>query len=562
VGKLTLHTAKNFWHFANSTAILFILTLIRECSMSDAKEIIFEHEAREKLATGITKLVNAVRSTLGPKGRNVGLEKSWGAPSITNDGNQIVKEIELEDQYENMGVSIAQEVASKLKDQCGDGTSTGVILLDALVQNGVKYIASGASPISIKRGVDNAVAAVVAELEKSAIEVKTEEEICNIATVSASGDKEVGQMISQALAKVSKEGVVTIEEAKGMETSIEMVEGMQFDRGYISPYLVTNQEKMDIEMTAPYVLLVDKKIASIQELIPILQTVASTGKELLIIAEDIEADALATLVVNKIRGTIKVAAVKAPGFGDRRKAILEDIAILTGAQVVSEEAGIFLKDATAEVLGTVESLTITKDSTTLVGGNGHQQAIEKRVRQIENEVNAATSDYDKEKLLERKAKLLGGVAVIRVGAATEPEMKQKKQRFEDSLSSTKAALEEGIVPGAGIALLHASKALDSLNLEGEAKAGADLVRKMLEAPAKQIIENAGYESSVMIEQFKVQSEPKGFNVVTEQVEDLFKAGIVDPVKVIKNALLLAASAGGVVLISEALIGDAPEDEES
>jgi chaperonin GroEL len=528
--------------------------------MSDAKEIIFEHEAREKLATGITKLVKAVRSTLGPKGRNVGLEKSWGAPSITNDGNQIVKEVELQDQYENMGVSIAQEVASKLKDQCGDGTSTGVILLDALVQSGVKQIAAGASPIAIKRGIDTAIAAVVKALEEAALEVKTEEEICNIATVSASGDKEVGEMIAKALSKVSKDGVVTIEEAKGTETTIEMVEGMQFDRGYISPYLVTNQDKMNIEMTAPYVLLVDKKIASIQELIPILQTVATTGKELLIVAEDIEADALATLVVNKIRGTIKVAAVKAPGFGDRRKAILEDIAVLTGAQVVSEETGIFLKEATAEVLGSVETLTITKDNTTLVGGQGHQEAIEKRVRQIENEIEAASSDYDKEKLLERKAKLLGGVAVIRVGAATEPELKQKKQRFEDSLSSTKAALEEGIVPGAGIALLHAMRVLDSLNLEGDAKAGAQLVKKMLEAPARQIIENAGHESSVMIEELKASTEPKGFNVVTEKIEDLLKAGVIDPVKVLKKALILSASAGGIVLISEALIGDAPEDD--
>jgi chaperonin GroEL len=410
--------------------------------MADAKEIIFEQEARDKLAKGIQKLADAVRPTLGPKGRNVGIEKSWGAPSITNDGNSIVKDIELKDQFENMGVALAKEVASKLKDKCGDGTTTGTILLDTLVQQGIKYIAAGASPIGLKRGIDKAVEAVVAELEKKSIPVKGSEDTKNIATASASGITEIGDFITQAIDKVGKEGVVTIEEAKGTETSIEMVEGMQFDRGFISAYFVTHQDKMTVEMSNPAILIVDKKIASIQEILPILQTVATAGRELLIIAEDLEADVLATLVVNKIRGILKVAAVKAPGFGDRRKAMLQDIATLTNGTLVSEEAGIYLKDATASVLGSCDHLIITKETTTLVGGKGDRAEIEGRIKQIEKEYEKTTSSYDKEKLLERKAKLKGGVAVIRVGAATEPELKQKKQMFEDSLNSTKAALED------------------------------------------------------------------------------------------------------------------------
>ncbi len=529
--------------------------------MSDAKEIVFEQEARDKLAKGIQQLADAVRSTLGPKGRNVGLEKSWGAPTITNDGNSIVKDIELPDQYENMGVAMAQEVASKLKDKCGDGTTTGTLLLDALVQHGIKHIAAGTSPIGLKRGMDKAVEMVLKELEEKAIPVKGREDTKNIATVSASGHEEIGTVIADAIEKVGKEGVVTIEEAKGTETVIEMVEGMQFDRGYISAYFVTDQEKMSIEMESPYLLLVDKKVSSIQELLPVLQAVATGGRELLIICEDMEADALATLVVNKIRGTLKVTAVKAPGFGDRRKAMLEDIAVLTGATVISEEAGIYLKDAGVDNLGTCERVLITKETTTLVGGKGDHEAIDARITQIESEHAHSTSSYDQEKLLERKAKLKGGVAVIRVGAATEPELKQKKQMFEDSLSSTKAAMEEGIIAGGGTALLHASKVLESLKLEGDEAIGAELLARACEAPLRQIVTNTGFDGSVVLADVKAQKGSIGFNALTEKMEDLLKAGVIDPVKVVKNCLTHAASVAGIVLISEALIGDAPEDEE-
>ena len=530
--------------------------------MPDAKEIIFEQEARDKLAKGIQKLADAVRATLGPKGRNVGLEKSWGAPTITNDGNSIVKDIELPDQFENMGVAMAKEVAAKLKDKCGDGTTSGTIILDALVQQGIKYITAGASPIGLKRGIDKAVEAIIKELEKKAIPIKGSTDTKNIATASASGNLEIGEFITQAIDKVGKEGVVTIEEAKGTETVIEMVEGMQFDRGFISAYFVTNQEKMSVEMENPLILIVDKKISSIQELLPILQSIATSGRELLIIAEDLEADALATLVVNKIRGILKVAAVKAPGFGDRRKAMLQDLAVLTGGTLVSEEAGIYLKDATQTVLGSCERLIINKDTTTLVGGKGKHTEIETRIKQIESEYDKSTSSYDKEKLLERKAKLKGGVAVIRVGAATEPELKQKKQMFEDSLSSTKAALEEGIVAGGGIALLRASRAISSLQLEGDEAIGAKLVLKACETPTRQIVINTGLDGSVIIAELLTLPDHMGFNALTEKIEDLLKCGVIDPVKVVKNALTHAASVAGVVLISEALIGDAEEETSS
>ncbi len=527
--------------------------------MADAKEMIFEQEARDKLAKGIQKLADTVRSTLGPKGRNVGIEKNWGAPTITNDGNSIVKDFELADQFENMGVSMAKEVAGKLKDKCGDGTTTGTILLDAMVQLGIKFIAAGASPIGLKRGMDKAVDAIVKELEKRAIPVKGSKDTKNIATVSASGNTEIGEMITQAIDKVGKEGVVTIEEAKGTETVIEMVEGMQFDRGFISAYFVTNQEKMIVEMEHPAILIVDKKISSVQEILPILQAVATAGRELLIICEDLEADALATLVVNKIRGILKVTAVKAPGFGDRRKAMLQDIAVLTGGTLVSEEAGINLKDATSTVLGSCDRLIITKETTTLVGGKGKQSEIEGRIKQIDKEYEKTASSYDKEKLLERKAKLKGGVAVIRVGAATEPELKQKKQMFEDSLNSTKAALEEGIVAGGGLALFRVAKSLLSLKLEGDEALGANLVARALEAPVRQIIANAGLDSSVIVAQLQGLDDNMGFNAMTDQIEDLLKCGVIDPVKVVKNALSHAASVAGIVLISEALIGDAEEE---
>lgn len=528
--------------------------------MADAKEIIFEQAARDKLSKGIQKLADTVRPTLGPKGRNVGLEKSWGAPTITNDGNSIVKDVELPDQFENMGVSMAKEVAAKLKDKCGDGTTTGTILLDAMVQQGCKHIASGASPITLKRGIDKAVEAILGELQKKAIPVSGSKDTKNIATASASGNTAIGDVIAQAIEKVGKEGVVTIEEAKGTETVIEMVEGMQFDRGFISAYFATNTEKMTVEMQNPYILIVDKKIASIQEILPILQAVASSGRELFIICEDLEADALATLVVNKIRGILKVAAVKAPGFGDRRKALLQDIAVLTNGTVVSEEAGVMLKDATVEVLGSCDRLVVTKDTTTLVGGKGSLKSLEARIKQIDNEIENTTSTYDKEKLLERRAKLKGGVAVIRVGAATEPELKQKKQMFEDSLNSTKAALEEGVVAGGGVALLRASSVIATLKLEGDETLGAQIVAKACEAPARQIVLNTGLDGSVVIAQLRGEKDNMGFNALTEQVEDLLKSGVIDPVKVVKNALTHAASVAGIVLISEALIGDAEEEE--
>ncbi len=448
--------------------------------MSNAKELIFSEEARNKLREGIDKLADIVGVTLGPKGRNVGLQASWGAPTITNDGNSIVKDVELKDQYANMGVSLGKEVAAKMKEICGDGTTSSILLLRALVQTGVKNIASGASPILIKRGMEKAQEAIVQEIEKNAISIQDEKETLNIAIASASGNTEIGAMISDAIKKVGKSGVITIEEGKGTETAIEMVEGMQFDRGYSSSYFCTNAEKLCVEMHNAKILITDKKISSVQEILPILQSVATTATELLIIADDIEGDALSTLVVNKLRGTLKVCAVKAPGFGDRRKALLEDIAILTGATVVTEDTGVSLKDATADVLGSAEKVVITKDKTTIIGGKGAHDAIQGRIKQIEAEISNSQNSYDKEKFEERKAKLSGGVAVIRVGAATEPEMKQKKQMFEDSLNSTRAAIEEGIVIGGGVALLRAGTAVQ-LSLSGDEAIGAQIVFKACEA---------------------------------------------------------------------------------
>ncbi len=528
--------------------------------MSTPKELIFEEEARNKLRDGIDKLADVVGVTLGPKGRNVGLQASWGAPTITNDGNSIVKDIELKDQYANMGVSLGKEVASKMKEKCGDGTTSSILLLRALVQNGVKNIASGSSPITLKRGMDKAVDAIVQELEKAAIAIKSDVETKNIATASASGNVTIGEMIADAVKKVGKEGVITIEEGKGTETSIEMVEGMQFDRGYTSAYFCTNAEKMTVEMTHAKVLITDKKISSVQEIIPILQAVASTATQLLIIAEDIEGDALSTLVVNRLRGTLKVAAVKAPGFGDRRKAMLEDIAILTGAIVISEETGTALKDATVEMLGSAEKILINKEKTTIVGGKGSPSAIQARIKQIEAESGNATSSYDKEKLDERKAKLGGGVAVIRVGAATEPEMKQKKQMFEDSLNSTRAAIEEGIVIGGGCALLRAAKSA-MLNLSGDEALGAQIVLKACQAPFKQIVSNTGFDSSVVLNEVLAAGAHFGFNAASEKVEELLLAGVVDPAKVVKNSLRFAVSTAGVILLTETLIGNAPDEGE-
>jgi len=527
---------------------------------STAKDIIFEEEAREYLLRGIKKLTDAVACTLGPRGRNVGLEKSWGAPVITSDGRSIIKDITLQNRYEDIGASMAKEVVEKIKEKCGDGTTTGTILLEAMVESGVKFISSGISPISLKRGMDKACDAIIKEIEKNAIPVKGTKEICNIATVSASGNQEIGDLIAGAIEKVGKSGVITIEEGKGTETTVDIVEGMEFDRGYVSPYFCTDHDKMAVEMHNAEILLADKKIANIHEILPILQQIAATGKELLIIAEEIDGDALSTLVVNKIRGTLKVAAVKAPGFGDRRKAMLADIAILTGGTVISEDTGHTLDKTTPEMLGKAEKITINKDRTIIIGGSGQESAIAARIKQIENEAEKTTNTYDKEKLEERKAKLSGGVAVIRVGALSEPEMKQKKQLFEDSLSSTKAALAQGVVPGGGVALLAASKALKDLKLNDEEAIGVDIIAKACQAPIKQIAENAGFDGSVVLSD--VQKSPKnyGFNANSEKIEDLIQSGIVDPAKVVITAITHANSAAGIILISEALITDAEEEK--
>ncbi len=530
--------------------------------MSTPKEIIFEEEARDALLSGIKQLADVVAFTLGPKGRNVGLDKSWGAPIITNDGSSIVKDVQLKNTFENMGVAMAQEVVQKIKEKCGDGTTTGTLLLKALVEGGIKQIAAGASPISVKRGIDKAVETIVSAIEKSAIPVKTNQEIRNIATASASGNEEVGALIAQAMDKVGNKGVITIEEAKGTQTTIEIVEGMEFDRGYLSAYFCTNAEKLSVEMKHPQVLLIDKKIGSVHEILPLLQATAAAGRELLIIAEDIEGDALSTLVVNKLRGTLKVAAVKAPGFGDRRKALMQDIAALTGATLISEDAGMTVKDAQPDVLGTAEQIIITKEKCTIVKGSGDSKAIKARISQIDKEIELCTSSYDKEKLEERKAKLGGGVAVISVGAATEPEMKQKKQMFEDSLSSTKAAVESGIVPGGGVALLRAKQALKSLKVVGEEIIGVHIVEQACGTPLKQIACNTGYDGSVILLEVENAGGNTGFNAMNEKVEDLVAAGIVDPAKVVINSLIHASSVAGIVLISEALIADAAEEEET
>lgn len=528
-----------------------------------AKEIIFEERARELLLNGIKKLADVVAFTLGPKGRNVGLEKGWGAPTITNDGSSIVKEITLKDQYENMGVSMAKEVVQQIKEKSGDGTTTGILLLRALSESGIRNITAGASPISLKRGMEKAVEAIVSEIKKFAIPIKDTQQICNIATVSASGNAEIGEMIATAMEKVGKNGVITIEEAKSIETTLEIVEGMQFDRGWISPYLCTNTDKMIVEMNHPKILILDRKLNNVHEVLPILQSIATTGSELLIIAEDIEGDLLSTLVVNKLRGTLKVAAVKAPGFGDRRKAMLQDIAVLTGATLISEETGISLKDLQPETLGSADKIIISKEETVIINGHGHQDQVKARIKQIENEIEAASkSPYDKEKLEERKAKLSGGVAIIHVGAATDPELKQKKQMFEDSLNSTKAAVEEGIVPGGGVALLRASKIVESLNLKDDEAIGGKIVVQACEAPLKQIAINTGFDGAVIAREVQQAPQNYGFNALNGKVEDLLQAGVIDAAKVVKNALTHAASVAGIVWISEALIGDAPEDEEN
>lgn len=529
--------------------------------MSDQpKELIFEEEARDKLAKGIGQLTDVVKVTLGPKGRHVGLDLSWGSPKITSDGSSIASDVELKNQYENMGASMGKQVAKKMKEKCGDGTTTSLVLLGSMVASGVKNIAAGASPILVKRGMEKTIQAIVSQLEKEADQIQNENEITKIATAAASADMETGKMISDAFQAVGREGVISIEEAKGLETSIEMVEGMKFDQGYASAYFCTNPENMTCVLNRPRILITDQKISSIQDLLPFLQDSAATAQELLIIAEDFEGDVLSTLVVNRLRGTLKICAVKAPGFGDRRKALLQDIATITGAQLITEDLGLTLKDVKLEMAGTAEKVVVTKDHTTVVGGNGDAKAIAKRVKQIEAEIAQSESEYDREKLQERKAKLSGGVAVIRVGATTESELKRKKQVFEDSLNSTRAAIEDGIIVGGGVALLNASKQIGkALQLAGDEKIGMEIILDACQAPFKQLIENSGFDSAVLLQEVLSGKGSLGFNTLTEKVEDLTKAGICDPVKVIKNALLFSSSAAGVILLSECLIGEAEEE---
>jgi chaperonin GroEL len=522
------------------------------------KEIKYSQQAREKMMKGMDTLANAVKVTLGPKGRNVLLEKSWGSPKISKDGVTVAKEIELEDKFENMGAQMVKEVASKTSDAAGDGTTTATVLAQAIYREGSKLLAAGSNPMAIKRGLENAVGVVVEELKKLSKPTKDKLEIAQVGTISANNDSTIGEIISEAMEKVGKEGVITVEEAKAMETTLEIVEGMQFDRGYLSPYFVTDAEKMEVGLEEPYILLNEKKISNMKDLLPILEQIAKMGRPLLIIAEDVDGEALATLVVNRLRGTLKCAAVKAPGFGDRRKAILQDIAILTGGQVVSEDLGIKLENITLNDLGTAKRITIDKDNTTIVDGGGDRGALEGRVKQLRVQIEETTSDYDREKLQERLAKLIGGVAVINVGAATETEMKEKKDRVEDALNATRAAVEEGIVPGGGVAYLRAMKALDKLQLSGEEQFGVKLVRRALEEPIREIANNAGVEGSIVTRRVMEAEGNFGFNAETGVYEDLMKAGVVDPTKVTRLALQNAASVAGLLLTTEAMVAEKPE----
>ncbi|NEV94820.1 chaperonin GroEL [Psychroflexus sp. YR1-1] len=525
-----------------------------------AKNIIFDIEARNGVKRGVDALANAVKVTLGPKGRNVIIGKSFGAPMVTKDGVSVAKEIELEDPLENMGAQMVKEVASKTNDLAGDGTTTATVLAQAIVKEGLKNVASGANPLDLKRGIDKAVQAVVAELTKQAKTVgDTSEEIKQVASISANNDDQIGELIAEAFGKVGKEGVITVEEAKGTETYVDVVEGMQFDRGYLSPYFVTDSEKMTTDLENPYILLVDKKINSMKDLLPVLEPAAQSGKPLLIIAEDIEGEALATLVVNKLRGSLKIAAVKAPGFGDRRKAMLEDIAILTGGTVISEERGFTLENATLDMLGTAENVTIDKDNTTIVNGAGEKENIVNRVNQIKAQIESTTSDYDKEKLQERLAKLSGGVGVLYVGAASEVEMKEKKDRVDDALHATRAAVEEGIVAGGGVALIRTLKALEGLKVENaDEQTGINIIAKAIEAPMRTIVENAGGEASVVIN--KVLEGNQGYDAKTNTFVDMLKAGIIDPKKVTRIALENAASVAGMILTTECALVDIKEDD--
>jgi len=525
-----------------------------------AKDVYFSSDARDRMLRGVNILANAVKVTLGPKGRNVVIEKSFGAPRSTKDGVTVAKEIELTDKFENLGAQLIREVASKTNDKAGDGTTTATVLAQAIVVEGLKSVAAGMNPMDLKRGVDKAVVAVVAEIKASAKKVSNNNEISQVGTISANGDKEVGEMIAKAMERVGNEGVITVEEAKSLETELDVVEGMQFDRGYLSPYFITNPEKMEVVLEDPLILLFEKKVASLQPLLPVLEAVVQTGRPLLIIAEEVEGEALATLVVNKLRGGLRVAAVKAPGFGDRRKAMLEDIAVLTGGELISEDLGIKLESVTIEMLGKAKKVTITKDDTTLVDGAGDKTAIEGRISQIKRQIEDTTSDYDKEKLQERLAKLAGGVAVVRVGGSTEVEVKERQDRVDDALNATRAAVEEGIVAGGGVALLRASLKLEGMTGDNaDQNAGIAIVRRALQAPIRQIAENAGVEGSIVVGKILENNTVNfGYNAQTEEYGDLIAAGVIDPAKVVRTALQDAASVAGLLITTEAAIADAPK----
>ncbi len=526
-----------------------------------AKQLLYDEEARRAILRGVDKLAHAVKATLGPKGRNVVLDKKFGAPTITKDGVTVAKEIELEDPFENMGAQMVKEVASKTSDVAGDGTTTATVLAQAIFREGMKNVTAGANPMGLKRGIDRAVDTIVEELKKLSKPTKGKKEIAQVATISANNDKTIGDLIADAMEKVGKDGVITVEEAKSMETTLEVVEGMQFDRGYTSPYFVTDPERMEVVLENPLILIHEKKVSNMRDLLPILEQIAKMGRPLVIIAEEVEGEALATLVVNKLRGTLSCAAVKAPGFGDRRKEMLKDITTLTGGEVISEELGIKLENIRLEDLGKAKKVVIDKENTTIIEGGGEQKAIEGRIKQIRTQIEESTSDYDKEKLQERLAKLAGGVAIIKVGAPTEIAMKEKKARVEDALNATRAAVEEGIVPGGGVAFLRTMKAVDALKLQGDEKVGADIVKRALEEPIRQIAENAGSEGSIVVQKVKENGGVSyGFNAETEAYEDLMESGIIDPTKVTRIALQNAASIAGLMVTTECLVTEIPEKE--
>jgi len=527
-----------------------------------AKQLRYDEDARRSILTGVDKLANAVKVTLGPKGRNVVLDKKFGAPTITKDGVTVAKEIELPDPFENMGAQMVKEVASKTSDVAGDGTTTATVLAQAIFREGMKNVTAGANPMALKRGIDKAVDAVVEEIKKISKPTKGKKEIAQVAAISANNDKTIGDLIAEAMEKVGKDGVITVEEAKGVETQLEVVEGMQFDRGYISPYFVTDPERMEAVIESPLILIHEKKISNMKDLLPVLEQIAKMGKPLLIIAEEVEGEALATLVVNKLRGTLHCCAVKAPGFGDRRKEMLKDIAVLTGGEVISEELGIKLENIRLDDMGKCKKVVVDKENTTLIEGAGSNKEIEGRIKQIRTQIEETTSDYDREKLQERLAKLAGGVAVIKVGAPTEVAMKEKKARVEDALNATRAAVEEGIVPGGGVVLLRASGALEKLKASGDERTGADIVRRALEEPIRQIAENAGVEGSIVVQKVRDASGAFGFNAETEAYEDLVNAGIIDPTKVTRIALQNAASIAGLLVTTECLVTEIPEKKEA